>query len=757
MTVVTKVRSEFLVNTVTRGSQYNGGVAALANGGFVVIWSDDSGVGDPSENGTKAQIYDAAGGKVGGEFLVNTETAGYQTAKSVTALAGGGFVVAWEQFGGPDDGVPRADKFQVFDAAGNKVGGEVAIAGVPGVNYTFGLRVGGLPNGDFVASWIQGGGTTEVRARIYDAAGVPRAESVAVNAVAFGNQNWQSVVPLGNDRLLAVWEDGDYGSGSLIAGARAQILDGQGNRIGGPLDLTRTTTRGNPPAVAVLAGGGFALAWSATAAGGASPVHVRVFDGNGAPAGPDLLIDAATTGWPPAVSRLDDGGFVVTWFESRDLSGDPGGGVRGQRFSAAGTVLGDAFTVATQTAGAQWNPAVATLANGDFVVSWADGSGTLGDADQGSVKAQVFGLADDAGQTLSGGSRGDRLVGGAGNDVLLGNGGADTLIGGAGNDRLVGGVGADRMEGGDGDDTYFVDDPGDVVIEGPNGGTDTIRTTVSYVMAANVENMLLTGSGAIDGTGNGLANLITGNAVGNTLSGLGGDDVLKGRDGDDLLFGGDGNDALFGESGRDTLIGGAGDDTYLIDDAGDVVVEQAGGGTDTIRTSLGRVLEANVETLILTGADAVDAIGNDLANVISGNVSDNVLLGLDGDDRLAGGGGDDRLVGGAGRDTLAGGGGADRFVFDGVSGEIDRITDFVANQDRIELAAAAFAALAPGALSVSAFTTGAAATTADQHIIYSSLNGALFYDADGSGGQSQVQFARLSPNLALSAADFVIA
>ncbi|KQQ45242.1 hypothetical protein ASF58_19615 [Methylobacterium sp. Leaf125] len=238
-----------------------------------------------------------------------------------------------------------------------------------------------------------------------------------------------------------------------------------------------------------------------------------------------------------------------------------------------------------------------------------------------------------------------------GNDTLIGNNGADTLHGGAGidilagargNDMLDGGVGADRMYGGIGNDTFVVDNTGDIVIEYSSEGTDTVLASVSHALSVNVENLTLIGTDAINGTGNNLANILTGNAASN---------VLSGGYGDDQLFGLGGNDTLNGGVGNDTMVGGTGDDTYIVDAHGDVVIEAAGEGTDTVLSSVGYELGANVENLTLIGEADLKGIGNDLDNVLIGNASDNQLFGGAGNDHLDGGRGADKMFGGTGDDT----------------------------------------------------------------------------------------------------------
>jgi len=161
--------------------------------------------------------------------------------------------------------------------------------------------------------------------------------------------------------------------------------------------------------------------------------------------------------------------------------------------------------------------------------------------------------------TLYGGSGNDTLNGDDGNDTLYGGGGNDTLNGGDDNDWLDGGVGADNMNGGLGDDIYIVDNVGDVAGE-VAGGTDTVQSSITHTLSANIENLTLTGSAPINGTGNARSNIITGNSGNNVLTGLGGSDTLKGAGGADTLIGGDGNDRLDDGRGADKSGGGRGND-----------------------------------------------------------------------------------------------------------------------------------------------------------------------------------------------------
>lgn len=257
------------------------------------------------------------------------------------------------------------------------------------------------------------------------------------------------------------------------------------------------------------------------------------------------------------------------------------------------------------------------------------------------------------------------LTGNAGANVLSGLAGSDTLYGGGGDDRLDGGLDNDKMYGGARNDTYVVDSGGDKIIELAGEGVDTVEASVSYTLAAEVENLVLTAA-ALNGTGNALANLITGNALGNRLSGGGGDDKL---------IGGDGADRLDGGAGVDKMYGGLGDDVFVVDDAADLTIEYDGEGIDTVQASLSHTLRANVENLVLTGSGAIDGVGNAMDNTMTGNSGNNLLSGGSGADLLKGGDGQDTLDGGKGADVMIGGLGDDTFVVDNAGDVLKEGTD----------------------------------------------------------------------------------
>ncbi len=258
-------------------------------------------------------------------------------------------------------------------------------------------------------------------------------------------------------------------------------------------------------------------------------------------------------------------------------------------------------------------------------------------------------------ENLRGSDFADTLSGNAGDNLLSGGAGRDSLAGAEGNDSLDGGTGADWLYGGSGNDLYLVDDAADQVIESLNAGRDTVQSSISHQLAANIEVLLLTGMASLSGTGNQDANLLIGNA------------------GDNLLIGLAGNDTLSGGDGIDTLIGGAGDDLYLADALDTLIESVADAGIDSVISATSFTLGAGLENLKLTSLSGFGS-GNELANLLQAGA---------GNHSLSGGAGDDSLEGGAGADTLLGGSGNDLYRVDD-SGDLVVETSSRDGIDRVE-------------------------------------------------------------------------
>jgi Ca2+-binding RTX toxin-like protein len=363
--------------------------------------------------------------------------------------------------------------------------------------------------------------------------------------------------------------------------------------------------------------------------------------------------------------------------------------------------------------------------------------------------------------TLDGGASHDTLIGGAGNDTLFGNTGndwldggadADTLDGGTGSDGLLGGSGNDRLDGGADADTLSGGSGNDVVFGG--AGLDWVsyaELTATQAVTVNLAAGSTMGAAGID-TLSEIENVL-GGAGRDSLVGDGLANRLFGGAGSDRLSGSDGNDTLDGGDGADIMWGGNGDDVFIVGDA-DLFAEAGGQGTDLIllRRAAISLIGQHVENVTGDMADLAFAItGNNLANMLTGGSLADTLNGSTGNDTLAGGLGNDSLIGGSGYD---------QFIFITALSEtnIDNLYQYSAAHDTILLENAIFTALGrAGRLAAGAFNLGAAATDADDRIIYNADTGALLYDADGVGGVAAVQFATLSGVTGtITNADFLI-
>jgi Ca2+-binding RTX toxin-like protein len=254
-------------------------------------------------------------------------------------------------------------------------------------------------------------------------------------------------------------------------------------------------------------------------------------------------------------------------------------------------------------------------------------------------------------------------------DVLTGTGVYDVIVGLDGNDTIDDGGGAgDELHGGRGDDVYIIRSAGSTIVELAGEGIDTVRTALTvYQIAANIENLIFTGSGNFTGRGNGESNVIVGGSGNDVLSGFGGFDTLVGGAGDDLLDGGSG--------AANALQGGTGNDTYIVSAAGDTVTEFANEGIDLVRTTIASFrLGSDVENLFYDGAADFLGYGNAGDNTILGRGGNDVIYGFEGRDYLIGGAGDDYLDGGVGvANALQGGIGDDVYVVSAVG---DTVTEF---------------------------------------------------------------------------------
>jgi Ca2+-binding RTX toxin-like protein len=612
------------VNTIhTSNNQHVPDVAALAgNAGYVIVYLDD----EVSPGAVRAQMYNFAGQKIGTpELFVGAEqtSSSNPPAPHVAGLNNGGFVVTWFSF---DDG--GRDAFgQIFDVNGQPVGGNFAIGTALKSDQP---DVAVLPDGRFVVVWTDDSHTLgdtvgdSVHGEIFNANGTPASAEFLVNGQTQGSQLAPVITALPDGRFVVAWSDysGTLGDASL-SGVHAQVFDTNGGKSGAEFLVNSTTLYDQiAQSITTLADGRFVVAYTDDSAGtSATSAHAQIFDPR----------EAAVT--LPGTSLADD--FVGTPFNDT-LSGAAG---NDRLAGGAGNDLLDGGAGADVMIGGTGDDNYFVDNVADQVTENAnEGNDTVYATVNTTLSANLENLVLQGSADISGfgNASANVIYGNSGANSLVDFGGNDTLYGGAGNDGLDGGAGADTTLGGTGDDTYEVDDPGDVVIENANEGTDRVDSYVTWTLSANIENLVLYNATNINGTGNELANVIDGNFGDNVLSGLAGNDQIRAYVGNDTLDGG---------TGADTMTGGAGNDAYFVDNVGDVVIESAtdGEGTsDTIYSTVNYALPANVEILVLQGTADLQGYGNGGVNTLVGNAGNNLL---------DGGAGADGMLGGAGNDT----------------------------------------------------------------------------------------------------------
>ncbi|RZJ40778.1 MAG: hypothetical protein EON86_11750, partial [Brevundimonas sp.] len=365
---------ELVLNSHIDGSQVQPQITSLPTGGFVATWLDTSTTGgDADGNSIRGRVFDASGAPLGPDFLVNTVTESAQTTQSVTVLSNGNFVVTWQSFafnGG--DGSNYSVKAQVFTAAGDKLGGEFLV-NTATEGFQQNAEITALTGGRFAVTWLDnsqgvGGATGDnsgfaIKSQVFEADGTRVLGEILVNTATTNTQYLQQIVALATGGFVITWQDQSLGVGGASgdttgAAIKAQVFDADGAKVGTEL-LVNSATAGDQqsPQITALSDGGFVIVWfdGSIGVGGAAgdgsgvAVKAQVYDASGARSGGELLVNTAISGsqGSPVVSALPGGGFVVSWTDQSNGVGGAGGDTSGGAIKAQ--VFGAAFTANEQT------------------------------------------------------------------------------------------------------------------------------------------------------------------------------------------------------------------------------------------------------------------------------------------------------------------------------------------------------------------------------------------------------------------------
>jgi Ca2+-binding RTX toxin-like protein len=628
---------------------------ALADGRFVATWTNKywSEVAGAYVHEVRGQILHADGRLRGGPFLISQSTSPDNNAEvdsSVTALPDGRFVVVWTK---PTTGQSADIYGRIFKVDGTIDSAEFKInAEDQQTQYQTRPEIATLNDGSFVVTWREGVSvgddngllSTEVHVVRYLSNDIEEPESVfTVNTDNYypGAGDGPAVTALDGNGYAAVWthsanDDGHTEIKGMLfrSGGRTEFsvtadLDLDENDLPGVQDTNVIYDMINPQ-ITKLSNGKFVVTWQSASAESDNhyAVWARVFEANGQPATGLIPVEddaIANDEVMPVVTALEDGRFAIAWSDNTTLINDQNGDpipfgreinqIKLRVFKDSGVPDGDAIWMIPADLNESFTPSLSTLEDGRIVATWYHDTPAqirtqiidprikgINLVDSGSTNDDHIGT--NFVDSMNGRAGHDQIRGEGDNDHLYGEDGNDTLEGGEGNDHLWGGLDSDTLYGGNGDDFMeggaserWVDDQGN---ENP---------------ADFDANFLDAGAGH------------------------------------DTLWGGAGVDYLYGGIDADFMKGGKGDDVYDVDNAGDVVVEDANAGTDLVIASVNWTLGANVENLTLTAA--AWGVGNELANIITGS------------------GGNDVLVGGGGADTLQGGAGDDTYYIDGLDVIVD--------------------------------------------------------------------------------------
>lgn len=622
-------------------------ITALAGGGFVIAWTVDQ--VDGSDGAIMARVYDANYQPVGEDFVVHTLTSGDQYDPIVMARDDGGFDVLYSSEGYLDWNTNTWTEepgryVRSFDAQGVAAAEETWLGRYGSATLT------DIGNGQYfeVYGYLYVENQefkTDIYGRILGADYQPIGSGFKINTSDLGDGLMDvTITTLENGNVVALWsDDGIHGTGTGVFG---QVLTPTGQKIGTEF-VANTFTDGRQlgSEVTALDGGNFVVTWKSGYGQDGSDwgQFGQVFSATGTKIGAEFQVNQSGQGvqYYGTPVALEGGGFVIVYYTS-NFETNTGNAILAQLFDADANYVGDPHVVqAFDMIPDNW------FVRDPYAAALEGGGFVVGWTTHNhpdEVQLRVYGAME---------------FGGSGDDVLFGTN-AGEFIGGAGGNDEIHGLGAnDKLDGDEGNDTLF-GDGGDDTLSG-GGGDDSLD-------GGNYHDLLQGGTGLDFLSGGFGDDFLEGGGDADTLQGGGGSDTLLGGSGNDLVEGGDQSDTLYGGAGVDTLDGGSGSDVHFVD-ASDVVTDTGAVGYDRaqINDAAGVALDltgwSGIERVNgHTGDDVIDASSQTSNIFLTGADGADALIGGSGHDAMIGGAGDDTMTGGAGNDTMLGGTGSDDFI-----------------------------------------------------------------------------------------------
>ena len=353
------------------GSPANFALSSLSNNRLLATWSTYV-----ESIGTTfwTRIFDPAGQPLSAEIAITGPSIWGQHTPVATELSDGRFVMAWELTNGTSSSIHA----QVFSSTGAKLGTEFTVSGTPGGRqYNPGITA--TTDGGFAIGWnttsLYPGGDIQVQR--YDATGAVVGGNIAVNSNVSGDQTLSDMVALAAGGFVVTWR------GTTDTDIHAQVVDANGAKIGQEITVNTMLAGSQSEAqVAALSGGRFVVTWTSgdlARDGSGTAVLAQIFEANGTKLGGEILVNTVTAGnqGNASVSALADGTFVIAWANETDtIAANYGSSaIRAQVFDASGVRLGSEIQVQNNTAGVEVRPNIVSLANGGFSVGWTESTG----------------------------------------------------------------------------------------------------------------------------------------------------------------------------------------------------------------------------------------------------------------------------------------------------------------------------------------------------------------------------------------------